>query len=339
MGKKKTIIVSGIGGGVGQSIIKSLYGSNYNVIGLDGETLAAGAYALPKAYKIPYASSKEYTSKLLKICEREKCKLLFPGLDAELPVLAENVEKFKKIGTQVVISSPEIIEIADNKLLTYTELTKAGISVPFTMDFGDYLKDRTTTLPKFPFILKPKTGGARSKNVFKVRAKDHLETLISGQDFADYVAQDLIEGDEYTCGTVTLDSRHVGTIVMRRVLRDGDTYKCFVEKNEIIEQEIAKVIKLLKPFGAMNIQLRLRENKPYIFELNARCSGTTAARALAGFNEPEMIADYLLQNKKPVYAIKEISILRYWKELVVANNKINDFDNNSLIINDELRPL
>ena len=49
------IAVTGVGGGVGQSILKSLENSGYNVIALDGEVLAAGLYASSKSYLIPYA--------------------------------------------------------------------------------------------------------------------------------------------------------------------------------------------------------------------------------------------------------------------------------------------
>jgi carbamoyl-phosphate synthase large subunit len=57
-------------------------------------------------------------------------------------------------------------------------------------------------------------------------------------------------------------------------------------------------------------------------EINARSSGTTGARALCGFNEPKMIADYLTKGKRPEYAVKEQTILRYWKELVVDNELV-----------------
>jgi carbamoyl-phosphate synthase large subunit len=118
----------------------------------------------------------------------------------------------------------------------------------------------------------------------------------------------------------------MGVIVMKRILRDGDTYKCFVVKNKAIEDIIRTAMSRLKPFGACNVQLRLKDNEPYIFEINARCSGTTAARALCGFNEPKMIADYLCFNQELVYNIKEQAVLRYWKELVVENELVNKLE-------------
>src|SRR3972149_10288019 len=107
MKKSIKIAVTGVGGGVGQSIIKSLYNTDYSLVGLDGETLGAGLYAVPRAFKIPYAKDPHYIDRLLDICRSENCKILFPGLDAELPFLSKNIEKFKEIGTTVVVSRPD----------------------------------------------------------------------------------------------------------------------------------------------------------------------------------------------------------------------------------------
>ena len=88
MSKRIKIAVTGVGGGVGQSIIKSLGKTDYQIIGMDADLLGTGLYATPSSYLIPYANSPEYIPQLLKICKKEKCKLLFPGLDAELKILS-----------------------------------------------------------------------------------------------------------------------------------------------------------------------------------------------------------------------------------------------------------
>ena len=320
--KKSVIAVTGVGGGVGQSIIKSLYGSSYKIIGMDSETLGTGLYTVPKAYKIPYASDSHYINSLLDICSKEKCSLLFPGLDVELSILSQNADKFVQIGTTVIISRPEAIEICDDKLLTSKFLVKIGLPAPKTYTLKGFLAN--PHLLNFPIILKPKKGGARSKDVYKVDSKTDLnKILVIEKLLADnLVVQEYIDGDEYTCGTVNLDQKYFGSIIMRRTLRDGDTYKCFTEKNPTIESSLSTIMKNLKPFGACNVQLRLKDNIPYVFELNARCSGTTAARAIAGFNEPRSIADYLLHHKKPVFKTKTLTIFRYWKELVIDNKQI-----------------
>jgi len=328
MSKKIKIAVTGVGGGVGQSVIKSLDQTDYDVVGLDGELLGTGLYAVPSSFLIPYANSPEYISRLLEICENEKCKLLFPGLDAELKVLALHKDKFTAIGTNVVVSSPDVIDISDDKQITYDKLTSFGISVPLTLSFEKYVSIPTQV--DFPLIVKQQVGGARSKNVYLLKSKNDLENLVSKKDFVatNYVVQQYIDGDEYTCGTINLEGQCKGVIVMRRILRDGDTYKCFSVKNEIVETEVLKVMNAIQPFGACNVQLRMKDGKPYIFEINARCSGTTSSRALSGFNEPKMIADYLLKGIEPQYTIKELTILRYWKELVVNNEEVSQMEDN-----------
>lgn len=320
------IAVSGAGGGVGQSIIKSLQDTNYEVIALDGEALGTGLYAAKKSYVIPYSNQVGFIEKALEICEREQCKLFFPGLDAELPILCENSDRFAAIGTTVVVSSKEVIEIGDNKMTTFTKLSDYGINVPRTIDLA--IHEPQSIDLDFPYILKEREGGARSQNLFIVKNKEELNSILStGVDIKTYIAQEYIDGDEYTCGSVNLDGECKGVIVMRRILRDGDTYKCFTEKNIMIQEQVKKIMNVIKPFGACNTQLRVRDGEVYVFEINARCSGTTAARTLSGFNEPKMIADFLVHGIEPSYEIKEQTILRYWKEIVVPNELVDVLKN------------
>lgn len=320
------IAITGVGGGVGQSILKSLTGTDYNLIGLDGELLGAGLYATPSSYLIPYAKDEKYISTLLDICKKENVHLLFPGLDAELKPLSLHVDQFAAIGTKVIVSAPEVVSISDDKQLTYDKLTKFGVNVPFTTSLSNYSPKEVD----FPLIIKQKVGGARSKNIFLTRNLTDWENALSkiGQHQDDYIVMEYIEGDEYTCGTINLDGVCKGVIVMRRILRDGDTHKCFTVNDKVIEKQVRQVVENIKPFGACNIQLRVKNGIPYVFEINARCSGTTAARTLSGFNEPKMIADFLLKGIEPTYQIKEQTILRYWKELVVENSEVEDLRSN-----------
>ena len=320
-------LVTGVGGGVGQSIIKSLQDTSYTVIGADGELLGTGLYAVTKAYSVPYVSAPGYIERLIEICQSNNCSLIFPGLDAELLVLSREAHKFREMGVIPIVSPSEIVEIADDKLQTYQFLTNSGFKAPLTFPLSDNI---TRYLP-FPIIIKPKKGGARSKGVFVISNESELSSKLSSLDLKKYVAQEYIEGDEYTCGTINFEGRCYGSIVMRRILREGDTYKAFVVKDSYINTHIRAVAEVLKPFGSCNFQLRVKDGEPYIFEINARCSGTTYSRTLAGFNEPLMIADYLLYGKLPTYEIQEISILRYWKELVVDNVRIRELQEHGTI--------
>lgn len=322
------ILVTGVGGGVGQSILKSLQGTPHQAVGVDSDPLAAGLYAAPVAYHGREAREAAFLDRLLEICRAESCALLLPGLDVELPPLAGHQERFRAAGVVPVVSGPEVVELCDDKLATYEFLRRHGFAAPRTCRL------REVGEIDYPVVLKPQRGGARSRRTFVVRTPDEFEVYQRLVDRENCVVQEHLPGDEYTCGTITFEGRCRGVIVMRRILRDGDTYKAFVERNPLIESVVRDVVEALKPFGACNVQLRLKEDVPHVFEINARCSGTTAARALAGFNEPKMIADYLLRQIEPSYTVREITILRYWQELVVSNERIEELVRQMRLVGD-----
>jgi carbamoyl-phosphate synthase large subunit len=314
--RRDVLLVTGVGGGIGQSILKSLAGTRYSCIGMDADSLAAGLYATAVAYQGARSSEPAQLDRLLAVCKTEGCSLLYPGVESELPLLAANMERFVISGVQPVVSSPEVIDICDDKLETATFLQSHGFRAPATSSIA--------SLPhcEFPLVLKPQKGGAGSQTTFVVRNRKELDSALQQVDPANCVAQEYVEGDEFTCGTVNLGGCCRGVIVMRRTLRAGDTYKAFVVRDATIENYVRDVADALQPFGACNFQLRVRDGAPYIFDINARCSGTTHARSLAGFNEPLMISDYLLHGIEPTFDIREIVILRYWRELVVQPDTI-----------------
>ncbi|MSR78363.1 MAG: ATP-grasp domain-containing protein [Candidatus Omnitrophica bacterium] len=317
---KASILITGTGGGVGQSILKSLQDTDYRLIAADAEALATGLYTADQSYRIPFASDPAYLQALLKICAQEKCSFIFPGLDPELLLIAEGMQQFLNIKTVPVVSSPEVIRIADDKLRTYEFLTSHAISAPITLPLS---AEAAKQIP-FPMVLKPRKGGSRSSGVFVVHNESELSFRLSTLPLNNYIAQEYLDGDEYTCGTITFNGRCYGSIVMKRILRDGDTYKAFVVKDSRISRHVENVAEILKPFGPCNFQLRMKDHQPCIFEINARCSGTTYCRTLAGFNEPGMMIDLIAQGKIPDYTIRDITILRYWKELVIDSSRLDE---------------
>ncbi len=320
------IAITGVGGGVGQSIVKSLQNTDYELVKIDGDPLATGLFTTGHSYLGEYAKNEEkYIARIIEICKKENCAILFPGLDRELSVLAQYKKQiYQQTGTRVIVSDPSVIEIADDKLLTAEFLKAKGFAAPVTVLPSAYKEFQ------YPGILKMKKGGARSIGTYRVNSVKECADILEHIEVDNYVLQEYIEGDEYTCGSVFIDQLH-GVIIMRRILRDGDTYKAFVENDKNLEIYVSNVVEALQPFGACNIQLRKRGNEYFIFEINARCSGTTASRTLAGFNEPLFICNYLLKQEKIKLEANPVCILRYWNELVVQYEDIDELKKNLTI--------
>jgi len=322
----KSIIVTGVGGGVGQSLLKALQDSAYRVIAVDAEPLAVGLYASSeKSYIGKYASDPGYINRLLEIAEKENAGIIFPGHDIELLPLSINKDIFLSKGVIPVVSDKDVIGICDDKLATVKFLQNIGLPSPKTFAFNEFLEFTR------PVVLKPQFGGARSRNTYIAFSKEEFQKYANLIDPNNCVVQDYISGEEYTCGSITLERTFMGSISMRRTLRSGDTYKAFVEFIPAIDAAIKRVCESLDIFGALNIQLKLKDGLPYIFEINARSSGTTGARALAGFNEPVAIADFLYKLKRPVFDIQKISILRYWKEIIISEVDLDNLKNGFVI--------
>jgi len=324
-----SVLVTGMGGIVGQGILKALANTPYRVVGVDASELAAGLYAVPRGYIVPRSKDPSYVDRLIQICVSENVRYLFLGLDMELPIISRAASRFKKAGVIPIVSSPSVVDLADDKLETVRFLQSQGLPAPRTSD----LSNRYFREFGFPLVLKPRKGGSRSLGLHIVANEEEFLAVRPRVDPTNTVVQEYIDGDEYTVGTVNFDGKCYGVMVMRRTLRDGDTHKAFVVRDPVIEAHIRKVAEFLQPFGPCNFQLRVRDGVPYIFEINTRCSGGTCIRALAGFNEPLMILNYLEHGMIPTFDIRPVSVFRYWTEIVVDSPRVSELARTGVVEN------
>ena len=63
----------------------------------------------------------------------------------------------------------------------------------------------------------------------------------------------------------------------------------FIIDHPLIRTYCEKLVLKLGMRGPANIQCRLEDNEIKIFEVHPRFSGTSSIRALAGFNEPDIL--------------------------------------------------
>ncbi|WP_046117186.1 ATP-grasp domain-containing protein [Ensifer aridi] len=317
------VFVTGAGALLGQGIIRALRRSTLNarIIVGDPSPLSAGLYWGDAAHLIPMAKDPAYLERLGDLLRAERPDILIPGTDVELPILSANREAIETTyGTRVIISSPHVVSIANDKWLTSEFLRERGLGfVPSCLP-GD--EEVLIEECGFPLIVKPRIG-ARSIGFGIMRDRDQLKRAIAEQPgivIQKYVGS---EASEYTAGTLTFDGKCRATIVMRRDLRDGNTYRAFAEPFPALSRAMAQAADALGAYGPANFQFRLDDGVPRIFEINARFSGTTAVRIHAGFNEVEMCIRHLLFGK-PVEQpeIMPVTILRHWSETVVRPGEL-----------------
>jgi carbamoyl-phosphate synthase large subunit len=314
------ILVTGAGAVLGQAIIKSLkeikYDHKIEIISCDPNPLAVGLFWTDKKYSVPFANSLNYKNEIYKILELEKPNYLLVGTDVELDFFSKNKKIIANLfGTIVIVSKTEVIEIGDDKWKTFKFLTDHGFYAPnscLKSDYKTFLKSN-----KFPLIVKPRVG-ARSKDVFLVKDLNELEQCL--EKVKDPIVQEYLDSnEEFTAGVIYFGDDSIASIVMKRTLKDGNTFVAQPIEYSYINKYLEKITKELDALGPINYQFRLVGGKVKIFEINSRFSGTTHFRTLSNFNEVKMVLDYYSFNtkvKQPLVNSK-ISILRFYDEIVV----------------------
>jgi len=313
------VLVTGAGALLGQGIIRSLAKSQLQglqIIAADPSPLSAGLYWTNERYLLPKAADLDFIDGLRRLIEKAKPDLIIPGTDVELMSLALNRTSLERtFGVKVLVSSPEVIEIADDKYKTFEFFRGNGFTPPDSCLPGE--EDELVARVGFPLIVKPRNG-ARSIGVHKVHNITELKQAIITTDcpvIQEYVGTDSVE---YTAGIIYFEGDCKASIVIRRDLRDGNTYRGYVDTSDELNEQVTTFARYLKPYGPANFQFRVSQGKVRVFEINGRFSGTTPLRMLAGFNEVEMCVRYLLSGDPVVQPdVKQMTILRHWSETIV----------------------
>ena len=73
--------------------------------------------------------------------------------------------------------------------------------------------------------------------------------------------------------------------MLRRVLVGDSTGRAVVVRNPAIEEYVIRIIEAWNVSGLYNIQLRLTDDGPKIFEINPRLSSTLVFRHKLGFQD------------------------------------------------------
>lgn len=320
------VLVTAVGGrGIGLQIVKSLRLSQLElwVLGTDISANTAKVSQIDHFTAMPPATSPEYVVKLLDIVSEHRIRFLFPGSEAEIRRLTDtSVEQFENLNCTLIWQNPLIAKRLDDKFATSSMLEQLNVVAPKTVLATNKEGALNLTLP---VILKPRFGKA-SEGIEIARSRFELETLLSLLDHrrtqAQYICQEYVplEGGEFTAGILHLpNGNYFGSSILRRdigspishritinetlslpqvVISSGISQGVFVDDARL-EADLAKVATELGSRGPMNFQFRLLDDKPMIFEINPRFSGSSYLRALAGHNEVETLLRYHLETPLP----------------------------------------
>jgi carbamoyl-phosphate synthase large subunit len=326
-----TVLVLGVGGNIGQGILKALAVAELEVRLLAAcvTPWGAGLYRADRAYVSPRADDADFLPWLLDVCRDEGVDAVLSGVEEVLAAAAPHADEIRGAGAALVSSPPEVLEVGRDKLRTGAWLREQALPHPAFAAADDpdavrALRDRCG----YPLVAKPRVGKG-GRGVALVDGDDEL-SLHEGRP--EVVLQEHVghSGEEYTAGCFSdRDGRPRGVLVMRRELVEGTTYRAQAGAFPEVRDCALDVVRALAPVGPCNVQLRLdADGRPVPFELNVRFSGTSPARARLGFNEVEASLRHLVLGE-PAPSLPEVTdgvVLRYWNELYVDRDAVEELE-------------
>ena len=230
---------------------------------------------------VPMASDSGYGVALSAAVDHIKLDVFIPFSEAELSWFVKNPEFIKQLDTRIVINPLPALEIFLDKKKTADFLKSLGLPVP-----GTYLL-QDITAAHMPLIIKPRSS-AGSKNMAIIRNAEQLSGFLSGHraEQDKFIAQELIDvpDAEFTCG-VWQAGAALRYCTFRRRLQGGMTGFAKVEQHSAIDKTLETIAAALAGDFFINVQLRLREGIPYVFEVNPRFSSTVMMRHKIGFED------------------------------------------------------
>lgn len=263
-----------------------------SVIVTDVNPLSPAVHVADRAFRVPYADEPGYLDEIHAICGAHDVGLVIPTIDDELPQFAAQRARFEAMGVRVAISDRRTTAICNDKLATCATLRAAGVAAAETW-LPSSLPTAFMRKPAAPLFVKPRAGRG-GVQAFAARTPEELRFFLGY--VTDPVVQQFLDGPEFTLDMLCdFRGRPLSVVPRERVvIRAGVIDRGRTNDDPAL---IALALDCAKVFGfagAVNIQCRVVDGVPTVFEVNPRFSGGIALSIAAGADFPSMLVDLAL---------------------------------------------
>lgn len=253
------------------------------VIVTDVNPLSPAVHEADAAFRVSLASDANYIHEILTIAAAERVNLVVPTIDDELPLFSAAIPLFNAAGIRVAVSPLWTTLLCNDKYATCRALDQKGIAAA-----RSYLPETLPADIAFPLFVKPRWGRG-GVGAFAIRDARELAF------FLDYVEEPLLQnylaGPEFTIDMLCdFAGRPLAVVPRERVvIRAGVIDRGRTVKDPALIA-LAESCAAALPFaGAVNIQCRVVEGRPVVFEINPRFSGGIPLTIQAGADFPAML--------------------------------------------------
>jgi len=230
--------------------------------------LSAAGHVSDAHVRLPRVDRPEFPAALLAVVAQHRIGLVIPTIDTELAVLARLSDPLMDAGAHVLVSAPETVAIAADKLATDRHLHEHGLPAPQTWSGASALED-ASTLP-YPVIAKPRRGSS-SVGFRRIPDAAQLRATVSPDD----VVQERVDGPEFTVDVWLDGGTSVCAVPRRRIeVRAGEVSKGVTVADPEVAALAARVAESLPGAdGPLTVQVIRSHAGPVVIEVNARLGG------------------------------------------------------------------
>ncbi len=274
------ILVTGAGGPAGVGTIKALDGAHF-VVAVDSNNLAPGLYLANQAYVVPSAEDSMFISKILEICEKEHVSMVIPTVSEELLPFSRNLKLFEQRGVKVAVSNPDSIEVANDKLKTYSFFRGESFCPEVYSEVN----------PKFPCVVKP-INSRGSRGFYICENHDDLKVALEKNHRAGYhsVVMELLRGTEYSIyGLSDLNAQPLVCVINKRIRALGESKVAKIVLSPELEDLANDIARKLQLVGPWNVQLMGYNCFFKLVEVNPRVAGSLSLVVASGLNFVDLI--------------------------------------------------
>ncbi len=236
--------------------------------------------------KISPALDDGFIPDLLKLCADRHIDFLFSFIDYGLDKLASNAPEFKKIGTDVVVSSLETVRLCEDKYEFCKFLNKSGLSAVPTFIDGSIMSKYS-----LPYFAKPRYGNS-SQGAVAIENSFDLEYYLNKKD---YIVQPFVKEREFGIDML-VKGKQIYDIFMKEKLklRAGTTDVAISAWDKEILRQMEQLVSMFEFNGPIDVDILKKGDRYYINEVNPRFGGGYASAALLGKN---FFARYIKERK------------------------------------------
>jgi carbamoyl-phosphate synthase large subunit len=283
------------------------------IVATDSSYLSAGFFMSDFNEVIPEADDQSFLQRLLEIIKAHKVQVLLPTSGYDIYPYSEHRKLLLDMGVHAIVSDRKSLEICRDKMQTYFFL-RNNYSLPFTTENANRIN-------KFPIIAKPRFGKG-SRGIIRIDDESELKYISSKMD--DLIYQEFLPGTEYTIDVLS-DLNEKAIIAVPRIriqTKAGISTKGKIVRDHKLEDLCMDIANRIGIRGPCCIQMKeSSDGSLKLLEVNPRMGGGTIFATLAGVNFPSLLLD-LVENKKIVVPeIDEVTIVRYFEEIVIRNEE------------------